>query len=408
MSFKNLRPELQDILTKHNFVNGTEIQNKTLPYSLNKRDLIGISKTGSGKTLAFILPILNSLIKRNVSFHSLILIPTRELALQINDLLYQLGEDLGLRTSLLIGGEDPKLQKLSLNRNPHVLIGTPGRISEHSFPLKHLRFIVLDETDKLIEANFKNDILTIFNKLKKDKKYEKGKEKKNFQTFLFSATLKKDFESLIDEILFEPEIIEIKQELKINEFFLFIPHKYKIIYLIRLLSRYKPRSCIVFVNSSTATRVISKCLDENKMKNKFLYGDLDQTERKETIFSFRRGDFKILIATDLVSRGLDVPQVELIINFDISDAKTHVHRIGRTSRGERMGTAISLVSQYEIVGFQKIEFETQKKITNLVDDEKILEEEAKLVELFKEVKSGCKVIRKEEGNKKKKFKKKIK
>lgn len=408
MSFKNLKPELQKILLKHKYIKLTEIQKKTLQITLHKKDIIGISKTGSGKTLAFLIPILNSLIKKNISFHSLILIPTRELALQINEILLNLGEELGLRTSLLIGGEDFNIQKHSINKNPHIIIGTPGRISEHIFTLKHLRFIVLDETDKLIEENFKIDILTIFKKLLKDKNIKKvDKLNKNFQTFLFSATLKSNFKSLIDEILFEPEIIEIKKNIKINESFIFIPHKYKIVYLIRLLKKYKPESCIVFVNSSTSTRIISKCLDEIKIKNKFLYGDLNQIERKETILSFRRADFKILIATDLVSRGLDIPNVELIINFDICDPKTYIHRVGRTSRGEKIGMAISLISQYEIIALQKIEFEIKRMIPQLKDEEEdLLMGEDVILDVYNKVKDICKIIRKEDGDKKNKYKKK--
>lgn len=406
MTFKNLRPELQEILKQQNYVKETEIQAKALPVILAKKDIVGISRTGSGKTLAFLLPILHSLIKKNVTLHSLILIPTRELALQINELLIDLGEELGLRTSLLIGGEDFDMQKISINRNPHIIIGTPGRVAEHSLNYKHMRFIVLDETDKLIEANFKNNILTIFKKLLKDKNLKKEDiSKKNFQTLLFSATLTVDFRSLIDDILFEPITIEIKETAEINESFVFIPYKYKIVYLMRCIQKYNPESCIVFVNSSTTTRMISKCLDEKKIKNKFLYGDLEQEVRRDTILNFRRGDHKILVSTDVASRGIDVPQVDLVINFDICDSKTYVHRIGRTSRGKVVGKAISLISQYEVISLQKIEYELQRKIER-VSVEEVFDSEKELLDTFCRIKDACKSSRRDDGIRKKKYKKK--
>lgn len=405
---KNLKLELVEILNKHNFHKMTEIQQKTLPDALAKRDIIGISKTGSGKTLSFLIPILNSLIRKNVSFHSLILIPTRELALQINNLLLDLGDDLGLRTSLLIGGEDFNIQKMSLNRNPHVLIGTPGRVAEHNIQLKSLRFIVLDETDKLLENNFKNDILSVFKKLLKEKNLTKEQiSKKNFQTFLFSATLKSEFDNFINEILFEPKIVELQNKIEIDEKFIFIPYKYKIIYLIKLIKKFTPESCIVFTNSSTKTRIISECLKAANIQNQFLYGDLDFSKRKGAILSFRKGDFPILVSTDVASRGLDIPQVDLIINFDICDSETYTHRIGRTSRNEKIGSAISLVSQYEIISFQKIEFELNRKIEDIMAED-VTESEHELVDVYDKVKAACKEVRKQEAIEKRKYKKKTK
>lgn len=361
MTFEDLKmnESLVNVLRKHNILVPTEIQQKTFPSAANGHDLIGISKTGSGKTLAFLLPILQQILITDKPFYCLILAPTRELALQISDTL-QLFEPLSIRYSTLLGGEAFAPQVNSINKKPHIIVGTPGRIVMHidknkNFHLDRIRKLIFDEADRFFELDFINELDLIKKNLKKLN-----------QTLMFTATLTEKAKKLSSIFMRHPKLFgqeEIKSYvLDIKESLAFIPEKFKLSTLYSYLKGLNT-TCIIFVGLCLDAQKISETFCKLELSCDFLHGKMPQIKREVVVKRFREEEFNILIATDVASRGLDIPHVGVVVNYDLPDSsKIYTHRIGRTGRADSSGQAVTFVTQYDVEKFQILEHALGKKL----------------------------------------------
>jgi ATP-dependent RNA helicase DDX47/RRP3 len=340
---------------KMGFKKPSKIQRESLPYTLQGKDIIGLAETGSGKTAAFALPVLQSLLNDPQPFYALVMTPTRELALQISQQFEALGSMIGLKTSVLVGGLDLMEQAISLTRKPHIIIGTPGRVADHlqntkGFSLKNLKFLVLDEADRLLNMDFEKEINLIVGAAPRDR-----------TTFLFSATMTNKVQKLQRACLRKEAVkVEVSSKYQtvetLTQNYLFLPAQYKDTYLIHLLSKFMGNSIIIFTDTTANATKLTLMLSKLSYSAVALFGKLTQNKRFEALNKFKAKGRNILVATDVASRGLDIPSVDLVINYDVPQhSKNYIHRVGRTARAGRSGRAISLVSQYDVQLFQRIE-----------------------------------------------------
>lgn len=340
---------------KMGFKKPSKIQRESLPYTLQGKDIIGLAETGSGKTAAFALPVLQSLLNDPQPFYALVMTPTRELALQISQQFEALGSMIGLKTSVLVGGLDLMEQAISLTRKPHIIIGTPGRVADHlqntkGFSLKNLKFLVLDEADRLLNMDFEKEINLIVGAAPRDR-----------TTFLFSATMTNKVQKLQRACLGKEAVkVEVSSKYQtvetLTQNYLFLPAQYKDTYLIHLLSKFMGNSIIIFTDTTANATKLTLMLSKLSYSAVALFGKLTQNKRFEALNKFKSKGRNILVATDVASRGLDIPSVDLVINYDVPQhSKNYIHRVGRTARAGRSGRAISLVTQYDVQLFQRIE-----------------------------------------------------
>jgi ATP-dependent RNA helicase DeaD len=335
----NLTSPILAALKNLNLSEPTPIQSLAIPLALEGRDLLGTAQTGTGKTFAFGIPLVNHL-ALNKESGALILTPTRELALQVLTALKSLtSKDNLLDAALLIGG-DPIQKQLKQLKKARLVVGTPGRMKDHlkrkSLNLKQFEFLVLDETDRMLDMGFLEDIKAIIEKLP------------NHQTLLFSATLPKNISDLAQKFLNKPErinagkenspIINIKQEVR-N-----ISQKEKYDQLkIELLER--TGSIVLFVKTKRSADKIALQLRKDKLNAEAIHGDLRQIKREKVLMKFRKNQFQILVATDVAARGLDIPLIEHVINYDIpQNPEDYIHRIGRTARAGAKGSALTFLT----------------------------------------------------------------
>ena len=335
----NLTSPILTALKNLNLSEPTPIQLLSIPLALEGRDLLGTAQTGTGKTFAFGIPLVNHL-ALNKESGALILTPTRELALQVLTALKSLtSKDNLLDAALLIGG-DPIQKQLKQLKKARLVVGTPGRMKDHlkrkSLNLKQFEFLVLDETDRMLDMGFLEDIKAIIEKLP------------NHQTLLFSATLPKNISDLAQKFLNKPErinagkenspIINIKQEVR-N-----ISQKEKYDQLkIELLER--TGSIVLFVKTKRSADKIALQLRKDKLNAEAIHGDLRQIKREKVLMKFRKNQFQILVATDVAARGLDIPLIEHVINYDIpQNPEDYIHRIGRTARAGAKGSALTFLT----------------------------------------------------------------
>ena len=335
----NLTSPILAALKNLNLSEPTPIQSLAIPLALEGRDLLGTAQTGTGKTFAFGIPLVNHL-ALNKESGALILTPTRELALQVLTALKSLtSKDNLLDAALLIGG-DPIQKQLKQLKKARLVVGTPGRMKDHlkrkSLNLKQFDFLVLDETDRMLDMGFLEDIKAIIEKLP------------IHQTSLFSATLPKNISDLAQKFLNKPErinagkenspIINIKQEVR-N-----ISQKEKFDQLkIELLER--TGSIVLFVKTKRSADKIALQLRKDKLNAEAIHGDLRQIKREKVLMKFRKNQFQILVATDVAARGLDIPLIEHVINYDIpQNPEDYIHRIGRTARAGAKGSALTFLT----------------------------------------------------------------
>lgn len=373
MDFASLKIDSRviDILKSQCIEVATEVQAKTYPLAANGHDVIGVSKTGSGKTLAFVLPTVNQFLLSDKPFHTLILTPTRELALQTAQCL-SLFHPLGLRHALLVGGEPLTPQAQALSKYPHVVVGTVGRVAKHiektkGFKIQSIRKLVLDEADRFFEQDFTKDLDLIMARL----------EKKN-QTLMFTATLTEQVRSLSGIFMKSPHIIghssgapdapenSLSGVETLKESFVFVPEKYKIVTLCNYIRTHASDSIIVFVGMCITTHKVGSLLKKLEASCEYINGKMPQKTRMDIVQQFRDRRFNVLVATDLASRGLDIPQVCCVINFDLPvRAKDYIHRVGRTARAGRSGQALTLVTQYDVARLQKLEHAMKRRIDKI-------------------------------------------
>ena len=394
----------------------TLIQEKIIPEILKRKSVIGISKTGTGKTASFCLPLINILSKDPLSLFSIILEPTRELAIQVLEKLKIYSQGFNLRVELIIGGEDYTNQIIKLDYYPHIIIATPGRLNSllenNSIKLvNNLQFLILDEFDQLLDNNIKNEIFDILKYLPNNRK-----------TLLFSATMNNNINELNllkgendkdDFYIFnfndeekENNIIQINKELTQN--YILLPQKLKENYLIYLLrNNYKYNSIIIFTNTHKQCNFLYNLCKLFELKISELHSKMRQRERIENLNKFKASLNRILISTDLASRGLDIPIVDLIINFDLPrNPNDYIHRVGRTARIGKKGFCLNFVSQYDIDLILSIEKKINSTIQEIfIDDDDIMSEISLVSQAVKICKMKIYESGFEEKNKKKNYQK---
>ncbi|KAI1767817.1 DEAD-domain-containing protein [Hypoxylon sp. FL1150] len=349
----------------------TPIQEKSIPLALQDRDLIGLAETGSGKTAAFVLPILQALLEKPSPspFFGLIMAPTRELAAQIGQAVDGLGASIGVKCAVIVGGLDMVPQSIALSKKPHIVVATPGRLLDHlektkGFKLTNTKYLVIDEADRLLDMDFG----PILDKLLKFLPRER-------RTFLFSATMSSKVESLQRASLRDPLRVSISSNKyqtvsTLQQYYLFIPHMHKDTYLIFLVaSEFTGRSTIIFTRTVYETQRIAILLRYLGFGAIPLHGQLSQSARLGALNKFKSGSRDILVATDVAARGLDIPKVDVVLNYDLpQDSKTYIHRVGRTARAGNAGQALSLATQYDLEIYQRIEAALGKKLDEYETD----------------------------------------
>lgn len=332
---------LADALVQMDYSIPTPIQAQAIPFALEGRDILGSAQTGTGKTAAFGLPLLAHLIN-NPGSAAIVLTPTRELAMQVIDVMRKLlGKEGKIRSALLIGGASMRDQFIALKSSPRLIVGTPGRINDHldrgSLRLNKTDFLVLDETDRMLDMGFGIQIDAILDHIPEKR-----------QTLMFSATIPKGIARLAQKYLNNPERVavdsvtmaatNIKQDIvRTSE-----AEKYS-----KLVSELDTRegSILVFVKTKRGADQLAFKLNKEDFNSKAIHGDLKQNQRERVISDFRKEKCRILIATDVVARGLDIPHIKHVINYDLPQCpEDYIHRIGRTARAGAEGSALSLVS----------------------------------------------------------------
>jgi len=331
---------LLKILDTLNFTTMSEIQEKAIQPILEGRDILAQSKTGSGKTVAFGLPCILKTNTKQYKPQTIIITPTRELADQIAVELRRVAAyKANLKILTLYGGVPLRSQADSLAKGAHILIGTPGRIQDHlakeTLVLDSIKTLVLDEADRMLDMGFHDEIVKIASNIPKNK-----------QTLLFSATFPQNIEKLAKTLLKQPITIKVDtiiESTKINEIVYETSDKRRT--LTALIQSYKPDSLLIFCNTKAEVISLTEYLQKAGHAAIDIHGDLDQRDRNESVIAFSNGSKRILVATDVASRGLDIKDIALVINFDLPfDPEVYTHRIGRTGRADATGTALSLFS----------------------------------------------------------------
>lgn len=362
-SFSELKliPELLEAIQSMKYTIPTPIQSETIPHALEGKDIIGLAQTGSGKTAAFAIPILQSLWEAQSPYYGLILSPTRELAYQIKETFDALGSSMGLRTVCIVGGMDMMDQARELMRKPHILVATPGRIMDHlehtkGFSLKSLKYLVMDEADRLLDLDFGPALDKIFKVIPSKR-----------TTYLYSATMTNKIDKLQRASLSNPVRVAVSTKYQtadnLVQSMMLVSDGYKNTYLIHLLNEFVGKSIIIFTRTcahSQRTALLARILGFSAVP---LHGQLTQAQRLGSLNKFKSGKANILIATDVAARGLDIAAVDCVINYDIpTDSKAYIHRVGRTARAGRSGKSISLVTQYDLEMYLRIENVLGKKL----------------------------------------------
>lgn len=355
-SFKTLplNPKLQHNLESLGFTAMTPIQSEALPFILEGHDLIAKAKTGSGKTATFGLGLLNKLVIENKKLQSLVICPTRELAVQVAEELRRLARNIPNCKILVITGGASEYQQLnSLDHGAHIIVGTPGRLlkflKKGAIDLNDLSFLVLDEADRMLDMGFQEDMEAIISFTPKEK-----------QTLLFSATFPLEIEELGANILINPKKVEVDSKHEKNiikqTFVEVSDHKQKTEALLRILGDYKPASTVVFCKTKQICADVAKFLSREGISALSIHGDLEQNERTVVLTKFSNHSCLVLVATDVAARGLDIKDLEAVVNFDLpQDADVYTHRIGRTARAGKIGLAFTFFVDYEKEKCQEIE-----------------------------------------------------
>ncbi|KAL2240270.1 DEAD-box ATP-dependent RNA helicase 10 [Sesamum indicum] len=397
-SFRDLgvNEQLAEACDNLGWKNPTKIQVEAIPMALEGKDIIGLAQTGSGKTGAFAIPILQSLLETPQAFFACVLSPTRELAIQIAEQFEALGSGIGVKCAVLVGGVDQVQQSIALGKRPHIVVATPGRLIDHlsntkGFSLRTLKYLVLDEADRLLNEDFEKAIDELLNVIPRDRR-----------TYLFSATMTKKVKKLQRACLKNPVKIEAASKYStvdtLKQQYRFVPAKYKECYLVYILTEMSGSTSMVFTRTCDATTLLAYILRNLGFRAIPINGHMTQSKRLGALNKFKAGECNILICTDVASRGLDIPSVDMVINYDIpTNSKDYIHRVGRTARAGRSGVAISIVNQYELEWYLQIEKLIGKKLPEYPAEE---EEVLLLLERVTEAKRISQMKIKETGGKK--------
>ncbi|MGJ8661720.1 MAG: DEAD/DEAH box helicase, partial [Bacteroidota bacterium] len=357
-------PELLEALDHMGFTDATPIQEQAIPLILDNRDLIACAQTGTGKTAAFILPILNKMVgKEDSHINTLIIVPTRELALQIEHEIQGLSYFVSVGSMAIYGGGDGSSfneQKDALVNGRDVIVATPGKLISHLnlgyVNFKHVKHLILDEADKMLDMGFTDDLTKIISYLPKKR-----------QNLLFSATMAPKIKVLAKKILHNPEEIVLSlskpaEGIKQGVHLAFDNQKEQLLkYLIDERKDYD--SIIVFTSAKDKVSQIARYLSRNGIKASGISSNLDQDQREEVLLKFRSKRTRVLVATDVMSRGIDIKEINMVINYDAPrDAEDYVHRVGRTARANTKGEAITLINPKDMQKLSKIERLIEKEI----------------------------------------------
>jgi ATP-dependent RNA helicase DeaD len=352
MTFKdfNFKNSLQKAIDDAGFKEPSPIQQQAIPVILEGRDIVGQAQTGTGKTAAFGLPMLNML-ALDKTVETVIIVPTRELAVQVSDEIYRFGKFLGINTATVYGGQSYSRQIKHIE-NSAVIVATPGRFLDLLKGGKidiTPKYVILDEADEMLDMGFLDDIKEIFSFMPSDR-----------QTILFSATMPEAIKRLAESILINPEFITITRKevtnSKISQNYYVVEEYERDEAITRLLDYKNPKKSIIFCRMKKEVDRLSTMLVSQGYSAKGLHGDMEQRQREEVIKSFKADNLEILVATDVAARGLDVNDVTHVFNYHIPfDNESYVHRIGRTGRAGKEGMAISIVTPQELQGLIKIQ-----------------------------------------------------
>ena len=357
----NLHPQLIQAVTELGYETPTPIQEKMIPLMLAGHDVIGQAQTGTGKTAAFALPILNNITPGEGNVQALVVAPTRELALQVAKATYDYGRFRDVRVLAIYGGAPYGRQISRLNKGVDIVVGTPGRlldmIKRNALDLSSVKTVVLDEADEMLSMGFIEDIEAILDETPD-----------NRQTALFSATVPTPIRKLADKYLHNPQAITIQgQQLSaaaIEQRYYMVNENDKLAALTRLFEIEEITSALIFARTRMGTGELAAELSVRGYQAEVLNGDLSQDAREQVMNRFRRGQIKVLVATDVAARGLDIDDISHVFNFDLPlDPEVYVHRIGRTGRAGRDGVAISLVTPREQWRLRKIEKYARQTVT---------------------------------------------
>lgn len=353
----NFNDTLLEGLDAMGFENPTPIQEQAIPVILANKDLIACAQTGTGKTAAYLLPVMNNMVNEGLGrLTTLVIAPTRELAQQIDQQVEGLAYFTGISSVAVFGGGDGQVfaqQQKAMRTGADIVIATPGRLiamltSSGSVNMEHVRHLILDEADRMLDMGFYEDIIRIISFLPKQR-----------QTLLFSATMPPKIRALASKILNNPEQINIaisKPAEGILQQAYMAYDTQKTPLLKHILSEKEHGSVIIFASTKEKVKDLDKELRRNKLKMKAFHSDLEQAEREEIMRDFRNRDVQVLIGTDILSRGIDVDGISLVVNYDVPpDPEDYVHRIGRTARAETTGTAITFINPKDQRRFQSIE-----------------------------------------------------
>jgi len=336
----------------------TPIQEKCLPEIIKGRDVVGQAETGSGKTLAFCLPILDK-IKKNKKIQALILTPTRELCIQVSDVFYDFGDNIGVKTISIYGGVgiEPQIENISKSE---IVVSTPGRLLDHirrgTINLREIDFLVIDEIDKMLDMGFIDDVEKIINKTPKSR-----------QTLMFSATILNDIDKLMNKHLNNPLVIATKYYVDKNklkqEYYDIYNQKNKFSLLLHLLKNNNSGLSIVFCGTRLEAEAVSKNLKNHKINASAIHGGMTQKKRLQSLYSLKNEKTDVLVATDVAARGLDIQNVTHIYHYDVPKTSIdYIHRIGRTARAGNSGTTITLLTERDHDNFRRVQSDDEIEI----------------------------------------------
>ena len=329
------------------FTKPTPIQQEALPWALQGQDIIGLAETGSGKTAAFGLPVLHRLLEKPQPMFCLVISPTRELAFQIGEQFEALGSVIGVKCAVAVGGVDMMAQAIMLAKRPHIVVGTPGRLVDHlqntkGFSIRALKFLILDEADKLLNMDFEKEIDSIVTAAPKER-----------NTYLFSATMTSKVKKLQRACLVNPVKVEVSSKYgttkNLKQQYSFLPAKHKDCYLVYVCNELAGNTAIIFTATCATTQRLALLLRALGFSAVPLHGQLSQAKRLASLHKFKAGERSILIATDVASRGLDIPAVDLVLNYELpANSKDYIHRVGRTARAGGSGRALLFLLPQEL------------------------------------------------------------
>lgn len=336
----SLNAQIVERIQARGYVTPTPIQDKSIPVIMAGRDVIGIADTGTGKTAAFLLPMLHKFLRDRMQ-KALIVVPTRELAVQIDDELRAFARGLPIHSALLLGGNGYGAQLQALRRNPQFIIGTPGRLKDHlqrrTLRLNEVNNLVLDEADRMVEMGFINDVRMLISELPRDR-----------QSLFFSATITPEVSRLIAQFTNNPETVSVKtRDTSQNvdqDIIRFTDPFHRMTLLHELLVQEEFRKVLIFGRTKHGVEKLSKALEERGISNVSIHGNKNQSQRQRALSEFKENRAQVLVATDVAARGLDIPDVTHVINYDVPENYAdYVHRIGRTGRANKKGKALTFV-----------------------------------------------------------------